>query len=96
MRKPNKFWIDFVRWIGRQVCRVRGHHFFYPGGEVRSWAAYSCVRCGELDRPLDTLPYRPDDDGFDLLDDPDYRQEIDREHAQERRWFSRLPFPHWL
>lgn len=89
--------IDFVRWLGRQVCRVRGHRYFYPGGEVRSWAAYSCVRCGELDRPLETLPYRPDDDGFDpLLDDLDYQKEIERQHALERRWVSWLLFPHWV
>ena len=89
--------IAVFRWLGRQVCRVRGHHYFYPGGEVRSWAAYSCIRCGELDRPIESLPYRPDDEDFDpASSDPEYQEGVEREFKLERRWISWLPYPHWI
>lgn len=88
---------DFVRWIGKQICRVKGHNYFYPGGEVRSWCAYGCIRCSELDRPIDSLPYRPDDEEFfDLTDTDEYREYVDQQHERERRWISWLPFPHWI
>ncbi len=90
--------INLVRWIGKQVCNVKGHNFYYPGGEVRTWNAYSCIRCGEFDRPIESLPNPPEDFdyGFDLTETPEYQEMIDQEHERERRWITWLPFPHWI
>lgn len=83
------------RRLGSLVCKCRGCRYDY-GGAICSWRAYGCVRCGELDRPLESLPYAPsfeDDDYPHWLDDNDFdQQEADR----FRRWFTFLPFPRWL
>lgn len=96
MKQVKRCGIVFVRWLGRQVCRVRGHHYFYPGGEVRSWVAYSCVRCGALDRAIESLPYSPDDECFDPTDTPEYQEYVEQQYEQERRWISWLPYLRWL
>jgi len=87
------------RAIGALVCRLRGHEFFYPGGEVNSWSAYSCVRCNALSRALEDLPNAPgpDDDHYDdnhYFDD-DWQDRVDREWALAKRWVSWLPWPRW-
>ena len=71
--------INASRALGRLVCRARG--------------AYSCIRCGELSRPLESLPFAPDDDDWDRFDDHD---EVERQYRRAARWFSWLPFPRWL
>lgn len=89
------------RAIGAAVCRVLGHEYFYPLGEVTSWSAYSCVRCNALSRPLEDLPYAPgwDDEDYggynDRFSDPDVDERIEREWAISRRWVSWLPWPRW-
>lgn len=96
MSAVRNMFIDLSRWTGRQVCRIRGHRYYYAGGAFCSDYAYGCIRCGELDRPLDSLPERTlDEDGY--YDEPYYDEEIDREEFnQARRWFSWLPYPKWL
>lgn len=67
--------VAFVRWLGRQVCSVRGHRY----------------------HPIESLPYRPDDEEFDsTFSDEDYQEEIERQHKLERRWFSCLPYLRWI
>lgn len=89
--------VAFVRCLGRQICRVRGHHYFYPGGEIRSWSAYSCTRCGELDRPIESLPYRPDGEDFDpIYSDEEYQEDVEQQFKLERRWISWLSYPRWI
>lgn len=84
------------RALGALVCRLRGGHRFYIPPVVCSWQAHACVRCGEPDQPLDTLPPAPsDEDGFGwLADEPDYFDQ--REALRARRWLPFLPFPRWL
>ncbi len=84
------------RKFGAAVCAARGHSYFYPGGAINTWCAYACVRCGELDCPLESLPCRPDDDGdFDRYND-EYEQQLEQDYERARRWFAPLPWPRWL
>lgn len=87
--------IDLSRALGHQICRVRECRYHYPGGACCTWYAYACVRCGELDRPLDSLAPMPDDDYYDDLwyYDPG-RAQAEADYA--RRWFRWLPWPRWL
>jgi hypothetical protein len=85
--------IQLSRTLGRCVCAVRGHRYFYPGGCWNSWSAYTCVRCGALSRDLDSLDFVPDDEPFIGFEDED---DIALELSVERRWITRLPFPRWL
>lgn len=93
---PSVVFVAIVRWVGRLVCRIKGHRYFYPGGEARSWGAYSCVRCKELDRPIESLPYRPDDEKLDPTDSAEYQAHIDKNFECERRWISWLHYPRWI
>jgi len=88
--------IDLSRWIGRQICKIRGHHYHYPGGAYCTDYAYGCIRCGELDRPMESLPELvPDEDGY--WDEPLFDEDIDHEEFDRaKRWFSCLPYPKWL
>lgn len=85
-----------TRKIGAMVCAIRGHNYFYPGGTINSWSAYTCIRCGELDRPLESLPDRPDDADDHEWYDEVHELRLEREHELARRWFVRLPWPRWL
>lgn len=82
--------------LGRQVCHRKGCRYEPAGGAFLSWCAYACVRCGELDRPLDDLP--PPPDGADYADDPWYidPEQAEKDYCRARRWFAALPFPRWL
>jgi len=88
--------IKVSRALGASLCRLKSeHNYVYPNGCYSSWCAYACVRCGELDTPLDELPPAPD------FDDSDYRGYDDRDldeaaHRRECRWFQCLPWPRWL
>jgi len=93
--KIKYFFIDIVRWFGKQVCRVKGHDFFFPGGCIDSYSAYTCVRCGELSRSLDSLPTMPDDEWEAHGFGPD-NDEIEREHERARRWSARIRYPKWI
>lgn len=92
----NKSAMTVSRKVGAIVCAVRGHDYFYPGGEINSWCAYACVRCGELDRPLESLPYRPDDADDFNWNDEEREERIEQDHELARRWFAPLPWPRWL
>lgn len=85
------------RFLGRLVCRVKGHKPHYPFGSWNNWSAYSCIRCGELDRPLESLPAAP---GWDEPEYEDWdRHDRDEQIAERRfaaRWFGRLPWPRWV
>lgn len=86
--------VRLSRALGGLVCRVRCQHLysFELIGCYKGWCAYSCIRCGELDRPLDDLPPAPDDDDRNYYDDT-YAELAVR---QGRRWISWLPWPKWL
>lgn len=73
---------------GKRVCKIKGHNYFHPGGLHASWCAYTCVRCGETDRDIETLPSPPEDEFFT---DP-----YEEQYETERRWISWAPFPHWI
>ena len=88
--------IDTVRWIGRQVCRVKGHNYFYPGNLITNWCAYTCVRCGETDRPIESLPSPPEDEFFTDPYDTMPDEYVNEQYERERRWVSFLPFLHWI
>lgn len=83
---------DFSRWLGAQVCIFRGHRYFYSDGVFNTNCAYLCVRCCELDRPIESLPEITLDDWPDI-DGADAEKEAKHD---DRRWFSWLPFPKWL
>ncbi len=85
---------DASRWLGKRVCKSRGHRY-YAGGAYDSNCAYACLRCGELDRPLEGLPATAPDEYGDWPDiDFDPVEEARYECA--RRWFGALPWPKWL
>jgi hypothetical protein len=90
-------WVVICRKIGAGVCGLRGHDFFYPHGSIDSWRAYTCIRCGELSRPLDSLPSAPvtDTDDNDSWRDDDDDLRLEDEHAKARRWIAWLPWPRW-
>ncbi|MCZ2135846.1 MAG: hypothetical protein LC098_10540 [Burkholderiales bacterium] len=94
----NELAVQVSRKVGAMVCAVRGHDYFYPGGEINSWCAYACVRCGQFDRPLESLPYRPDDadDYIGWNDNDEREQRIEQEYELARRWFAGRPWPRWL
>lgn len=87
------------RALGAVVCKLKGgHRYFYADGSWNNWSAYQCVRCGELSRPLGSLPNAPswDEDGYDdHWTSRDHEQEA-RDYAHNARWFARLPFPRWI
>lgn len=94
LRAISRFVGRLVCFVGRLVCAVRGHRYFYQNGCINSWCAYSCVRCGELSRPLESLPYPPDDYEYEW-DERD-EETIDRDLARCARWVPFLPFPRWI
>lgn len=85
------------RLIGAQVCKVNGCRYHYANGCIDSWKAYACIRCGELDRPLESLEPCPLDfcpcDEYSSLEEAD---EGERLYQLDTRWFSCLPLPRWL
>lgn len=86
------------RALGAVVCRIKGEHrYHYADGSWNSWCAYQCIRCGELDRPLESLPDAPDWGDYDY-DDHGYqdREAEDAAYARDARWFARLPWPRWI
>lgn len=87
--------MKITRAIGAQVCKVRGHLYYYPGGAIDTCCAYSCIRCRELDRPLESLEPRPLDEDYDYCD-WDRFEDDQRDFEYFCRWFSWLPFPRWL
>lgn len=94
-----KVGVTVVRWVGAAVCAARGHEFFYPRRCVESWCAYTCIRCGALSRPLESLPSAPgpDDDDYDPWRyDSDEDDRIEEEHALAKRWFARWSWPRWV
>jgi len=94
MNRVRAITVSTSRALGAVVCAARGHRYYYHRGEVRSWCAYSCCRCGALDRPLDSLPFAPNDD--DIWNEPEEQTEFDAEYRRFRRWVSWLPVPRWV
>lgn len=94
----NELAVQVSRKLGAMVCAVHGHRYFYPDGMYVAWRAHSCVRCGQWDQPLESLPYRPEGEGDDLFDyfDEEREQQIERERDQAKRWFAPLSWPRWL
>jgi hypothetical protein len=86
---------DLSRCIGALVCFFRGHRYFYHRGCYDNNCAYSCVRCGELDKPLESLQeIEPDEYGD--WPDIDLSEDEEKEAEHDCRWFSWFPFPKWL
>lgn len=81
-----------VRAIGRLVCLVRGHDFYSGQIALRSWCAYQCVRCGALDRPIESLPDAPEDSDVFGEDDP----RADEVYERSQRWFPWWRWPRWI
>jgi len=84
--------IRISRLIGSQVCKLKGHRYHYANGCYDSWKAYACIRCNELDKPLDSLEPFP-------LDEYESWHEVyegERLYHLDTRWFSCLPLPRWL
>lgn len=92
-KKFNIALIAVSRWLGRMICRVRGHNYYYPGGAYDSFCAYGCIRCGELDRPLESLPATVRDE-FGDWPEVDFNDSEEFEHA--RRWVPFLSYPRWI
>ncbi|WBG61856.1 hypothetical protein ELR50_02765 [Pseudomonas citronellolis] len=90
--------VKLSRLVGAQVCKVKGCRYHYANGCYDSWKAYACIRCGELDKPLDSLAPRPDyiDDEWDEYRDWAEVEEGERLYQLDTRWFACLPFPRWL
>ncbi len=88
--------MDFVRWIGRQVCRVKGHNYFHPCGLHATWCAYTCVRCGETDKPIESLPSPPEDEFFTDPYENMPEEYVNEQYERERRWVSWTPYLHWI
>lgn len=94
--------VHISRFIGRCVCKLRGHNYYYPGGECCSLFSYACIRCNELDFPIDdnqdTAATSCGDDYFrvdyDCIDYDSEREKEDFEYS--RRWVKWLPYPKWL
>lgn len=87
--------IDLSRWIGRQICKLRGHRYYHAGGAYDSHCAYGCLRCGELDRPIESLPPTTPDEYGDWPEALVFNGEQEQyEHA--RCWFSWAPYPKWI
>lgn len=86
------------RFVGAQVCKVKGCRYHYANGCYDSWKAYQCLRCGELDQPLESLQPRPDyiGDDYDEYGSWDEVEEGERLFELDTRWFVCLPFPRWL
>lgn len=96
MRAPHKYAIqDASRWLGKQVCKARGHRYYYAGGAFDSNCAYDCLRCGELDRPIESLPETVPDEGG-CWPDIGFGPEEDARTERARRWFASLPWPKWI
>jgi hypothetical protein len=95
--KKNLFYLlqDFSRRLGALVCFFREHRYFYASGSYNFNCAYSCVRCGELDRPIESLPETGPDEYGDWSD-IDLSEDIAKEAEHERRWFRCLPYPKWI
>lgn len=92
-----KYWLqNTIRLIGKLVCRMKGHNFFHPGGLHASWCAYTCVRCGETDRPIESLPSPPEDEFFVDPYDTMPEEYVNEQYERERRWISWAPFPRWI
>jgi len=87
--------MDFSRWLGSLVCRLRDHRYYHPGGLHDTACIYYCLRCNEPHRPENSLqPIEYDPYGDDY---PDYLELHDeQEYERARRWFSRLPYPKWI
>lgn len=88
--------IDLVRWIGKQVCKIKGHNYFHPGGMHATWCAYTCARCGETDKPIESLPSPPDDEFFTDPYESMPEEYVIEQYEQERRWISWAAYPHWI
>ncbi|MCY1371532.1 hypothetical protein D9M68_788970 [compost metagenome] len=86
--------IRLSRYVGALVCEIKGHRYHYANGCYDSWKAYACIRCNELDRPLESLEPSPCDD-FEDRDRYD-EDEAERAYQLEARWFRCLPIPRWL
>jgi hypothetical protein len=87
---------DFVRWIGKLVCKIKGHNYFHPGGLHATWCAYICIRCGETDKPIESLPRPPEDEFFTDLYESMPEEYVNEQYERERRWISWAPYPHWI
>lgn len=89
--------IRIVRLLGWLVCWLRGHDFYHPCGCYDSRFAHSCLRCGALDRPLDSLSSAglEDEDFYEDICGPS-DEEIDADLERSRRWFSAFKYPRWI
>ena len=81
------------RFVGAQICKVKGHRYHYANGCYDSWKAYACIRCGELDQPLEALDPAPDEPDYDCRN---WDEDNELEYRLDARWFSCLPLPRWL
>ena len=88
--------VKISRFIGRRVCAHKGCRYEPPNGCFNSWSAYACVRCDELDRPLDDLPPAPNYYDTDYSPADEYFEFDEEAHNHARRWFQCLPWPRWI
>lgn len=100
VEKLRLFALPASRALGACVCAAKGEHLYiwHFTGSFDNWHAYQCLRCGELDRPLESLPSAPDayDAGFGCADEYADREAEDRQYNQARQWHPALPFPRWI
>jgi len=88
--------IFLSRKLGASLCLLSDHKYFFPDGCFNGWSAYTCVRCGALSCPLDSLPPAPPDEDFTRWHDEEDDERIEQQHKMARRWFASLPWPRWV